>query len=70
MASVDQNLDKNHLPVSTTTVQGHLHKQQQHLQSTKSDDTTIKVDDTDNNELDIFPAQPHRNKNVIMWHIY
>ena len=43
-------------------MQGHLHKLQQNLQSTKSDDATIEADGAKDNELDIFPAQPHPNK--------
>ena len=54
-----ESLIKKHLPLSTATIQGHLHKERQNLQSTKETDRAFSPDhnisaDTDQ---DAFPIQ-------------
>ena len=61
-AVVEQNL-----PLSAATVQGHFHKQKQHLQSTKS--CKWQADDGQHEEKDIFspPTQPNKKCNQVTY---
>ena len=57
-----ETLVKNHLPLSTATVQGHLYKQQQNLQSTKTNITNEKIKEHIDEEEDVFPRTTNNNK--------
>ena len=57
-----QQLVDKHLPLSTATVRGHLHKQRQNLQSTKGIKKHKLIDEKSTLELhDNFPASPDPN---------
>ena len=62
MACINKIIGKKNLPVSTATVQGHLHKQKQNLQSTKTPSTSNQSDAKYEEEQDIFPPQPQQKK--------
>ena len=58
-----ESLIKKHLPLSTATIQGHLHKERQNLQSTKktqrafSQDHNISTETDQETDQDAFPTQ-------------
>ena len=57
-----KTLIKNYLPISAATVQGHLHKQRQNLQSTQYTDTSNNNTIDHKAEIDIFPKAPTPHK--------
>ena len=69
MTGSNRDFGKKHLSLSTATVQGHLHKQRQNLQSTKSTTMEIGPDEKETNENDIFPTvtQPHTKCNQVVY---
>ena len=60
--ALTETLVKNHLPISTATVQGHLHKQKQNLQSTKLSNNSTPTESEYQEEQDVFPPQPQPNE--------
>ena len=54
-------LVKRHLPDSTATVQGHIHKERQNLQSTKEHSPDPIKNELLQQEMDVFPASPTPN---------
>ena len=59
--ALTESLVTNHLPISTATVQGHLHQQKQNLQSTKISEPTNKDNDLTIEHQDAFPSAPQPN---------
>ena len=69
MAGSNGDFGKKHLSLSTATVQGHLHKQRQNLQSTKTMTMEIGPDEKETDENNIFSTitQPHTKCNQVAY---
>ena len=55
-----ETLVERNLPLSAATVQGHLHKQRQHLQSTRPSDERPVTEQKE--DQDLFPTPPNPNE--------
>ena len=67
---ITESLVERHLPVSTATVQGHLHKEQHNLQSIRVKEEAPSIIKQDHDENDIFPPSLTPNVKKNKWHIF